>query len=346
MINRWNKASDCIITHRMEQNQEIEMEELSMLKGARTLVNTCTRVRPGENVLIVTEETKLDIARALVAASLEKEAEPVLMVIQPRERAGQEPPDPVRDAMQTADVVFIPVSFSITHTRAVKAAAESGSRLIVMTDFTEEMMIHGGIEADFETIRPVCRRVAQRFTKGRSVHLTSPGGTDLTLNITDRKGNALYCIVEPGEFSTVPTVEANVSPLEGTANGRIVVDASIPYLGIGLIEEPITVEVRDGFITDIKGGRQAEVLKQDLAGHNEPNVYNIAEIGVGLNPKCRMCGIMLEDEGVISTCHIGIGTSITLGGIIKAPVHYDLLMWAPKIEIDQTVVLDGKDVFA
>ena len=43
---------------------------------------------------------------------------------------------------------------------------------------------------------------------------------------------------------------------------------------------------------------------------------------------------MLEDEGVIGSAHIGIGTSITLGGVIKAPTHYDLIMWNPTIVVD------------
>ena len=55
-------------------------------------------------------------------------------------------------------------------------------------------------------------------------------------------------------------------------------------------------------------------------------------------------GIMLEDEGVISTAHIGIGTSITLGGVVKAPTHYDLLMWNPRIEVDGRVIVDGDKV--
>lgn len=165
------------------------------------------------------------------------------------------------------------------------------------------------------------------------------------MDIGGRRGNALYCIVEPGEFSTVPTIEANVSPVEGSAQGKIVADASIPYLGIGVLDEPIIFEVIDGFITTIEGGRQADILKNNLAEQQDQNVYNIAEIGVGLNPKCRMCGIMLEDEGVVSTCHIGIGTSITFGGTVKAAVHYDLLMWKPKITVDGTIVIDGSSVF-
>ncbi len=320
------------------------MNDLLMQKGAKTLVDVCTRVQAGETVLVVTDYSKSAIAKAIAAVALDRGAEPMVMAMKPRDRAGQEPPAPIAEAMKAADVVFIPVSYSITHTHAVKNAAANGSRVIVMTDFTEEMMIHGGLEADFEAIKPTCLGVAERFRDGKTIHLTSAGGTDLTMDITGRRGNALYCIVEPGEFSTVPTVEANVSPVEGSANGRIVADASIPYLGIGVLSEPVIVEVRDGLIVSIDGGIQARMLKDNLAAQNDPNVYNIAEIGTGLNPKCRMCGLMLEDEGVISTSHIGIGTSITLGGTVKAAVHYDLLMWKPTIKVDGVAVIDGKNV--
>lgn len=267
-----------------------------------------------------------------------------LGIMTPREKAGQEPPKIIAEGMKHADVVLLPVSYSVTHTYAVKEAAAKGGRILVMTDFTEEMLIHGGIEADFRELKPICKFVAHSFTCGKRVHLTSPGGTDLTMDITGRRGNALYCIVEPGEFSTVPTVEANVSPIEGTANGRIVADASIPYLGIGLLDEPVIVDVKDGFITKISGGRQADILRRDLESHNDKNSFNIAELGIGLNPKCRMCGIMLEDEGVVGTAHIGIGTNITLGGDTKAPCHYDLIMWDPRVEIDGTLVIDGPRV--
>ena len=140
------------------------------------------------------------------------------------------------------------------------------------------------------------------------------------------------------------SVEATVSPLEGSANGIIVADASIPYLGIGVLDEPVTAEVKNGFITKITGGRQADILRKDLENHNDPNSFNIAELGVGLNPSCRMCGIMLEDEGVVGTAHIGIGTNITLGGNTKASCHYDLLMWMPRIEVDGKVIVDGDKV--
>ena len=320
------------------------MKEALMMQGARTIMDNCVSLKAGETVLIVTDMVQEKIARVLACAAVERGAEVVVSVMKPRKRVGEEPPKLIAESMKHADVVLIPVSYSVTHTFAVKEAAEHGARLLVLTDFTEDMLISGGIEADFRALKPTCKGVADAFAKGSSVRVTTPGGTDLTLDITGRRGNALYCVVEPGEFSTIPTVEANSSPVEGSANGRIVADASIPYLGIGVLDEPVVAEVKDGFITKISGGRQTEMLKRDLASHNDHNCYNIAELGVGLNPQCRLCGIMLEDEGVIPTAHIGIGTSITLGGTVKAPTHYDLLMWDPKIEVDGKVIIDGGKV--
>ena len=69
-------------------------------------------------------------------------------------------------------------------------------------------------------------------------------------------------------------------------------------------------------------------------------VYNIAEVGLGLNPYSRLTGCMLDDEGVLKTLHIGIGTNITLGGNVKAACHYDLLMWNPTVSIDGVVVVE------
>jgi len=66
----------------------------------------------------------------------------------------------------------------------------------------------------------------------------------------------------------------------------------------------------------------------------------VAELGVGLNPKSIMQGIMLEDEGVFGTVHIGIGTNITLGGSVKAAIHNDLIMWEPTVELDGRNVLE------
>lgn len=316
------------------------MANTGMLFGARKLLSVCTRTQPDESVVIVTDPETKALAGPLAIATAEVGAEPTICVMPTRKAHGQEPPVPVVAALVVADVFFVPVKVSVTHTQAVRDAAKAGARGLVMTDFVPKMLVSGGIEADFEAQAPICRRLAAIFEAGEHVHLTTPAGTDLHLDAAGRRGNALTGIVEGGQFSTVPNIEANFSPVEGSAEGVIVADASIPYLGIGVLTEPVWVVVRQGYIVHIEGGAQAEVLSQNLAGQGDPEVYNIAELGVGLNPKACLCGLMLEDEGVLGVVHIGIGTNITLGGKVKAKTHYDLLMHGATLIVDGEVAVE------
>ncbi|GAA0679841.1 leucyl aminopeptidase [Clostridium cadaveris] len=312
------------------------MKKILMSRGAKKVVDVCVGVKPCETVSIITEPLKLTIAETIASAVYEAGAEPVITVMMPREIDSTEPPKCIAEMMKASDAFISVVGKSITHTNAVKDAIKNGSRGVVLTQFSEEMLIHGGLEADFKSIAPVCKTMADKLANSNEVVLTTANGTNLRYSALGRRGNALYCMVEKGQFSTVPTVEANVSPLEGTANGIVIADGSIPYLGIGVLDEPVKLTIENGFITSILGGKQAKILEEDLKSKNDPNVYNIAEMGVGLNPCCKFVGFMLEDEGVYGSVHIGIGTSITLGGTVKASCHYDLIMR------DATIVADGE----
>ncbi len=321
------------------------MRKTLMGKGARTIVEVCAGVKPGEQAAIITEPDMLNIAEAIAAAVNAAGAEPVIVVISPRLSDGQQPPPTAAAAMKASNVFFNVVYKSITHTPATRDAAAAGSRGIMMTQFSEEMMIRGGILADFPALAPQCEAVAKALAGAEQIHLTSPHGTDLTFSARGRRGNALTCMITPGKFTTVPTIEANVSPLEGTAKGVIVADASIPYIGIGLLKEPITFNVENGFITSVTGGAQAKMLIADWESKNDPGVYNVAELGIGLNPCCSFIGCMLEDEGVYGSVHIGTGTNITLGGNLKAACHYDLIQTGCTVVADgRTILKDGKIV--
>ena len=316
-----------------------------MMRGARTLVSSCTNIQSNESVLIVTDTAKLSIAQTIAAAAKERGAEPVIAIIDQRSSDSTEPPQIVAAAMKVANVIFTPVSISITHTKAVKDAVASGARAIALSAITEEMMVSGGLEADFGEVKRRCTALGERMAAARRAHITSKDGTDLAFRVEGRRVNVMPCVVAPGQFSPAPTAEVNFSPIEGSANGVVVADASIPYLGIGLLKAPIRFIVKDGFITGIDGGDPEQVakLKGAWEAQSDPNVYNIAEMGVGMNPKCRFTGDMLEDEGVLGSIHIGTGTNITLGGRIKAASHYDLIMSKPTLELDGEILIqDGE----
>lgn len=321
------------------------MPEGLIESGARKLVEVNGGVREGEAVVVVTDGTMGGIAARVARAAAEAGGEVITCTMASRAQDGEEPPPPVAAAMREASVIFTPVSISITHTRAMRAALDAGARAILMTAYSDDLLASPALlDTDFEAQAGVCRRLGDAFTRGNAIRLTSPRGTDLCFSVAGRRANVLTNIPDPGELAPVPDIEVNVVPIEGTAEGTLIADASVPYLGIGVLSEPVRCEVAEGFITTMEGGPQADALRTALDAHADRNCYNVAELGVGLNPNARLTGQMLDDEGVLGTIHIGIGTSYTLGGDVVAPTHYDLLMWEPTIEVDATVVQRGKEI--
>jgi leucyl aminopeptidase (aminopeptidase T) len=317
----------------------------AITRGARKLVEENARIQPGEKVAIIIDDAKLAIAKLIAAAAKVRGIEPEICFMPTREWDGQEPPSDITAAMMDADVIFSVVSKSITHTPAMKAALEARARSIILTDCNDDILSSPALlETDFAAQTDICRRLGIAFTQGDAIHLTSPLGTDLSFSISGRSANVMTGIPEPGELSPVPGIEVNIAPVEGTAEGRIVVDASVPYLGIGVLDDPIVCTIEDGYMTAIEGGKAAGILEENLNAPDDRNCFNVAELGVGLNPNARLTGNMLEDEGVLGTIHLGVGTSITLGGSIVAPTHYDLLMWNPSIRVDGQLVQQGREL--
>ncbi len=317
-----------------------------LARGARQLVEVNGRVEEGDPVVIVTDPAMERYATLVAEAARARGAVVTTCLMPVRSQDGEEPPEPIARAMAEARVIFSPVSISITHTRAMRAALEVGARAILMTAYTDQILTSPALlETDFHTQAAVCHKIGDAFTGGSRVRLTSPRGTDLTFSIEGRIANVLTNIPEPGQLAPVPDIEVNVVPVTGSAQGRLVADASVPYLGIGVLEEPVVCTMEDGYITRMEGGAEADRLLAYLSSFGDHNCFNVAELGVGLNPNARLTGEMLEDEGVLGTIHIGIGTSFTLGGEIVAPTHYDLLMWEPTIEVDGRVIQRDKEVF-
>ncbi len=311
-----------------------------MQPGARILVSTCAVVRPNERVVIVTDADRLKIARAVESAAREVGAETTVVVATPRVSDNAEPGPVVAAAMNRADVIFLPVTHALSHTKATRDAIAAGARVVSMSAFTERMMKTGGLFTNFTTRRPVCDELARALGAAREVRVTNPAGTDLRMSVEGRAGNSHSCIVESAGFTAVPNIEANTSPVEGTSTGVLVVDGSIPYYGIGVMREAARFIIRDGFVIAIEGGDQAAFLRDLLAAQDDRWVYNVAQFAIGLNPECTdFTGEMLNDEGVNGTIHIGVGTSSNLGGSVQAKTHFDAIIREPTVWLDGEMVI-------
>ena len=133
------------------------MEQL--IKTAEGILSSCLAVKEGEEVLIVTDDTRKRIGEALYEAAGNLGCERLLMVMKERELSGQEPPKAVAAAMKNADVVVAPTAQSLTHTNARIEAAKAGTRVATMPGIREEMFSKGAMTADYDQVEKLKRTV-------------------------------------------------------------------------------------------------------------------------------------------------------------------------------------------
>ncbi len=319
------------------------MQIVGFINGARKIVRDLARVKAGEKVVVVADSDTAAVAEALMAAALEITPEVVTTFMTPRRVDGDEPPAVVAAALRAADVALVPVSYSISHSTAVREALGSGTRVLSLPAATPDQLVCGGAEADFEAAAPTVRKVAGALTDASAAHLTTPAGTDCFFDLRGRKGNAHDCILDrPGKFSAFPNIEANISPVDGTAQGVLVFDGSIPNLRLGgVLRSPVACTVEKGNIVKVEGGHEADLIRRVWAEMGDAAVYNVAQLAIGLNPAIPiLTGVWAQDHDAFGTVHIGIGTSANLGGVTKAAAHFDGMMNRPTLKLDGRVLLD------
>ena len=283
-------------------------------KACDILLNVCAKCRKDEKILIVTDPDSLEVAMALWddAADFPNKS---LAMMPKQSTHGQEPTDLVRAAMMEADVIFRVTSFSISNTQARRDACANGARDVNCADYNMRMLESGGLYGDFVGLIPLVNRTAERL-RGKNIHITTKLGTDFTASVEGREPIAANAVAwKPGVACFPPDVEAAIGAVNGTGNGVVFIDGSIPHPLLGPIKEPIRIEFKESRIIDISGGVEAEYLKKVLEDVNDPeHAYYMGEIGLGMNPACMLSGRMLEDEGCAKTIHFGIGDDRAFGG--------------------------------
>ncbi len=130
-----------------------------------------------------------------------------------------------------------------------------------------------------------------------------------------------------------------MAPQEGTSNGIFIIDKSIA--GLGEVDKPVKITVKDGFATKIEGGTSATQFLKMLESVNDKNAFNIAELGIGTNDKAKIIGNVLEDEKVLGTIHIALGNNTAFGGSIKVPIHIDGVISKPTIFVDNKKIMEN-----
>ena len=302
-----------------------------------TVIENCLAVRDGEQVLVVCNPSTLGLGERLRGAAGRTGADAMLAMMAERATHGTEPPDAVAAAMKASDVVLCPTVQSLSHTAARREACEAGTRIGTLPHVTEDILGRVML-ADMVQLKRRGQAVAEILTEAREVRITCPNGSDLRLSVEGRTAiSDDGDLSARGAFGNLPCGEGFISPLHSEGDGVLVVDGTMGSLG--LPSEPAKLTVEGGSLVDATGETGVRLL-ETLRGAGEGGTF-LAELGIGTNECATLTGNLIEDEKILGTCHVAFGASAGIGGEIQVPIHEDVVVMKPTVEVDGQPLIAG-----
>ena len=306
------------------------------------MLDRCLAVRPGEQVMLLTDDgTDGDVVERLVAGIEARRGVPVVSRIPMPPLPGSEPPSTVAAAMLEAGAVIELTSLFIGSSQARRTATQAGVRYLAMPGVRlETFRDDGPLAVDFDAIRGDAEHIGDAWGEASTFRLTTPAGTDLRGSVQGRPGRVLHGLArDDGDYMAPPDIEAGTAPVEVSSEGTVVIDADLLFMGQGPLPSPVALVFAGGELVATEG-EEAGRLREMLARCADDRMRNLAEVSMAFNPSGTVCGVPMETESARGTAHIALGNSIAYGGTVDAVAHLDCVMR------DATLELDGRPVMA
>jgi 2,5-dihydroxypyridine 5,6-dioxygenase len=231
-----------------------------VVEGLKSIFIACDVIHPKDKVLVIADDDGKSMWLGYLCLGTIKAmgGEANLIVMDPPEQRAAEPSITVSAAMKTVNVcVRVSDKAPLVHTTARKDASALGVRYCPLEIPVEEIKM-GASAKEVKLIKQRTEKLAKILGRSKTARITTPEGTDLTVSIAGRPPIPLHPL-SPLVAGIPAYAEAAVAPIEGTAEGRIVVDiAFIDWCC--LLREPMHLTVKKGKVVDIKG-YQPEVEK-------------------------------------------------------------------------------------
>lgn len=328
------------------------------LSGAKQILQRCLGLRQNQSLVIFVDETTINVCTVISeAADLLGISQTIIFVpvsLQRKIPAESDLSLITQEIAREARAVLTCVNGTPEcvpfRDRILESQWSARTRIGHMPGATLEVLELANV--DFDKLMADCHNIELAMARGHRLEFISmtadgkPHSLKVDIGGWDRLPVASDGIIEDGVWGNVPSGETYIAPIEGSGEGSVVINGSIP----GLVIQPgqeIVLYFEKGRLTRIEPQDnltaqwldqtqiQKAIEKKDL------NWSNLAEIGIGVDPVVKqLTGNMLFDEKCAGTAHLALGLNAFMGGTIKSTIHCDMVVKSPSIIIDGKTILD------
>ena len=314
--------------------------------AAANALESVLEARPGESILIVTDDVRKDVAHAFAEGALSLGLWTRMLVLETKEdEFRKDPPKHLIEIMNSPNAPDIYVNilrgmaeetpFRIS---VIKLETRKGkARLGHCPGITMDMLTEGALSLSREEnskMQNNARSLLAVLQDVESVHVTSPSGSDFTFSVKGRTWfSDTFINWKDMKWMNLPTGEVLVGPVETSMQGILVCDLAVG--GIGPLKKPITIEAKDGRVINVESeDKEALRIVREAQATDKMAKY-IGEFAFGLNPKARIVEEFLECEKVGSAIHVAFGNNMDYPGVSanNSANHQDFLVDKPTVSI-------------
>ncbi|MCX7794116.1 MAG: aminopeptidase [Thermodesulfovibrionales bacterium] len=248
-----------------------------------------------------------------------------------------------RNIKAVANAVIALSRYSTSHTNFRDLLTRICKSRYASMPLFEVSMLEGPMSIDWKALAKRTRSIASKLKEAEFIKITAPNGTDLLLS---KKGRKVYTdtgiLTRPGSFGNLPAGEVFLAPVEGKAEGLLVIE----WAPTRQLSSPLKIRIEKGRVINIEGN---EPFREELMKKLQENPLNanIAELGIGTNDGAKRPDNILESEKILGTVHIALGDNSSFGGKIRTPLHQDFVIFRPTVILikgkkEKFLIKDGK----
>ena len=335
--------------------QEVNPAKLGMLYRKEFELS---RVQPGETVILLTDlSTRREYVEASFAAADEVGADVYEMCVNSIPswtKVGVPTIGKAKGSLAAVKAADLIVCFHVPlFTAWLKEVLTGGSRVLMIIDGPDELeqlMAPPGL-------KEAVLHAHQRLVRTREARVFSEAGTDLRYQCGEYPVMSQYGFAdEPGHFDHWGAGHVHTFPNEGSANGTVVLQPGdiviLPYCRY--VQDPVRLEIHEGFITNIEGGLDAKLMAEWLADNkrhpDDRDPYAVSHLGWGLNPQALWYGIALSGDApersraaartFPGNFLFSTGPNTQGGGKRNTLGHYDVPMRDCTVSLDNEVIIE------
>ena len=196
----------------------------------------------------------------------------------------------------------------------------------------------------------------QLLLNATSLRVTNDAGTDVTYRLGVYPVVTQYGYTDtPGRWDHWPSGFVFTGGADDGVDGKVVIapgDIMLPHKLY--VQSAIELTIEQGRIVDIRGGVDADLLRDYMEAFDDEKAYGISHIGWGLDHRARWSGFATDSRGMgmeprsfYGNVLFSTGPNGELGGANDTACHVDVPMRNCNLFLDDNpIVIDGDVVVA